>query len=185
MHFKLWFSFAVMVSQLTNASPLSPLFGPSNPLTTNVHRVSGENATIEKRMASPDAILKKRYTAELYQAGTFNFYGQPTPVVGLDNHVGTYFQAYDGNFVVYSSDTTAPPTGVLWDSGTVHSAGCHTNNCEIVFQYDGNLVIYIEGTAAWWTNTFGSNPGEWLGFYETSPYIVIWSASNTILWEAT
>jgi hypothetical protein len=184
MHFKLWFSFAYMASQLVNASPLS-LFGSGDPLATRIHRVSGENATLEKRMASPDAILKKRYAVELFQAGTFAYYGQPTPVVALDNNVGTYFQSYDGNFVVYGSDTTAPPTDVLWDSGIVHSAGCHTNNCEIVFQTDGNLVVYFSGTAAWWTGTTNSIAGEWLGFYESSPYIVIWSASNTIVWEAT
>jgi len=123
--------------------------------------------------ASP---LLKRIPAALYGAGGFEVKAQGTPIVVLDGGIDFAFQIADSNFVVYDNGVA------IWDSQVSQSAGCTTNDCELAFQSDGNLVSYFNGVPTFFTGT-GDGQGAWLAFFDIEPYIVIYNAANQPIWH--
>jgi hypothetical protein len=122
--------------------------------------------------------LDKRIPSAIYGAGGFELQARDTPIVVLDNDIFVAFQSSDSNFVVYKDNVAQ------WDSQVSQPAGCVTNDCLLAFQTDGNLVSYFNGVPTWFTGT-GDGQGAWLAFYDAEPYIVIYNADYTPIWDTT
>jgi hypothetical protein len=97
--------------------------------------------------------------------------------------INLYLQSGDGNFVAYNGNHVA-----MWSSYHIIPAGttCGASGqyCRIQFQTDGNLVVYYNHTAAWYTGT-GAGIGAWLQLYYTAPYIVIVGQSGQTVWSSS
>ena len=85
----------------------------------------------------------------------------------------------DGNFVVYQG---AAGTKVLFTSNTGgHTCPAGSSQCEIVFQSDGNLVVYVNGKALFNTGTQGK--GNTLELNNTG-LLEIYNAAGTLIYSA-
>jgi len=71
----------------------------------------------------------------------------------------------------------------VWSTG---SDGLYREGqaCELIFQTDGNLVIYIEGVALWESETH-SRDAKTLLFRNESPYLSILDRNNNRLWDSS
>jgi len=78
----------------------------------------------------------------------------------------------DGNLVIYDINGTPK-----WASGT---NGSNRGDAFVVFQGDGNLVIYSNGSPLWASNTVGSNRS--LAFQGDGNFVVY--ANGSALWHA-
>ncbi|KAI1157827.1 hypothetical protein F5B18DRAFT_657266 [Nemania serpens] len=78
----------------------------------------------------------------------------------------------DGNFVIYwyPGDGTRQPA--FASATDRHDCPTGANNCQLIFQGDGNLVIYINGQAKWASNTVG-DIGDILYFSASNPPLAI------------
>ena len=97
----------------------------------------------------------------------------------LDNGIGFYMQT-DGSFVVYDNSDTAAADAV-WNSKT-GKYDCGSGNCRVVWQIDGNLVVYVHGgTVAWSSNTAGK--GNRLYLSNQQPYVTIYGSNRNTVWS--
>lgn len=91
----------------------------------------------------------------------------------------------DGNTVVL--DYSGANGGVVkWASGhTIPNGGsCSSpNTCDLVFQGDGNLVSYYNGSPLW---ASGTNPqGQSMVCLNHAPWIQILNTSGSVIWTTT
>jgi hypothetical protein len=103
--------------------------------------------------------------------------------------VDFWLQSSDGNFVIRNHATHA----ALWASAKVVSNSCggqpcfcgHVGEyCKILFQEDGNLVVYFNKTPVWYTGT-GAGHGSYVQFWTNQPYIVILNSQYQPIWALT
>jgi hypothetical protein len=130
--------------------------------------------------SNPIPSIKERTTYPTqvsYPAGGLNVYAtNAAPIITLSNGVVVNFQATDSNLVVYASNQPQ------WAAGAVPAHSCAAPNvCELVFQYQGNLVRYVNGVATWSTPTAGT--GTKLVFSDTRPFVAIYNAQNQVVWQ--
>lgn len=91
----------------------------------------------------------------------------------------------DGNTVVL--DYSGPNGGVVkWASGHAipNGGSCSSpNTCDLVFQGDGNLVSYYNGSPLW---ASGTNPqGQSMVCLNHAPWIQILNANGSVIWTTT
>ena len=122
--------------------------------------------------------LSKRYTYDVQEPGALNVYPSGEPFLGEDAGIGFYFQ-YNGDFRVYK--VVNYQNVDVWASNT-GKYNCESNNCNLIFQTDGNLVIYVNGAAVWSTNT--AKRGSQLWFRNTVPYTTIYGPQGGVVYES-
>ncbi len=88
----------------------------------------------------------------------------------LTSHDLTLSMQSDGNLVLHR----APGKELLWQSNT---AGACSGSCVARFQADGNLVLYKNGSTAYWNTTTDGNPGAQLALAPLPPYLSIRTTS--------
>jgi len=101
------------------------------------------------------------------------------PFLRLAHAVSVHLQT-DGNFTVYRGDTRK--TNCMWHSGTWRSYH-KGEDCELRFQGDGNLAIYVENAAVWSTGTQGR--GQTLLFSNENPFMTILDRNRVPIWNTT
>lgn len=103
----------------------------------------------------------------------------------------------DGNLVIYDSPSTplwststlhvpgllnyvnqSLPTGVMYPGQSLSTAN---RNQRLVFQPDGNLVLYSLNTPAWSSKTYGKNPSYMV--MQNDGNLVIYNAEKQPLWN--
>ena len=112
-----------------------------------------------------------------------------SPLFALDNNVRPFMKE-DGNFIIYDG-----ANNVLWQSGT-DGRNCGAGNCYMIFQTDGNLVLYehdVTGdlgspvTGYWSTSTQvypgHSDQAQQVLFRNTAPYVEMYDANGYLEWE--
>ncbi|MCJ1333351.1 hypothetical protein MMC10_010046 [Thelotrema lepadinum] len=101
-----------------------------------------------------------------YTAGGFSVAASSSPFLTANGV--TYFLQTDGNFVAYTTAASGTRTAVF-NSGTAghNCVAGSTASCQLAFQSDGNLVLYVGSTAVWATNTNAATgtPGKTLALY--------------------
>ncbi|KAI1183775.1 hypothetical protein F5B17DRAFT_414772 [Nemania serpens] len=126
-------------------------------------------------------------TSATFQLNGLNVYASSDPFVCTSQTNGPgYFCSWlqnDGNFVVYwypGDGTRFPAFASATDR---HNCPNGANNCQLIFQGDGNLVIYINGQAKWASNTVG-DIGDILYFSASNPPLAIMhnNGDGTIDW---
>ena len=102
-----------------------------------------------------------------YTPGTFSVTASNSPFLTYNNNNSNQIQWYlqeDGNFVVYALNTSTGVRTVEWSSQTAgHDCSTNSSSCSLIFQTDGNLVLYVSGSATWSTSSSGT--GAKLLFY--------------------
>jgi hypothetical protein len=114
------------------------------------------------RAAGPTS-AECRSTAGETACGPFSLAAGEAPITG--NYLTLAMQT-DGNLALYRS----PGRQLLWQSGT---SGACSGNCKAVFQSDGNLVLYENGSTPYWNTATYRNPGAELVLAATPPYLSI------------
>jgi hypothetical protein len=106
-----------------------------------------------------------------YQAGNFALRQGASLKIGSS----TLIMQSDGNLVLY------PQTGpASWSTGTFGQP-CGTNQCNAVFQGDGNFVVYNGGVPLWSSGTYG-NASALLTLSASMPQLEISNPNGSILW---
>ena len=95
--------------------------------------------------------------------GPFNLVGGSTPIT---SSYLTLSMETAGNLVLYRS----PGKQLLWQSNT---SGACSGSCTAAFQADGNLVLYKDGSTAYWNTATQGNPGAQLVLAPAPPYLSI------------
>lgn len=162
---------ATTANPATNSS--NSLFNPPalNPAPLTTNPATPTSPSNPSTPASPQTGPSSTSSTQLvYDGNRLSLSGGQGIVVG---NIYLNYQT-DGNVVIYNEHVTP-----VWSAnapGQDCSAGC-----QMVFQADGNLVLYKNGTAYWSINTAG-NPGARLVFTNSAPYLAVYSATNTPLW---
>jgi hypothetical protein len=117
--------------------------------------------------------VAKRATSITYPLGGLNIFASPTgaPFASLGN-VNFDLQYTDSNLVIYVGGVASWYTGF----GAKPISCAAPNTCELVFQYDGNLVKYINGKPVWESYTNGI--GHTLVLRDTMPYLQVVGANG-------
>jgi hypothetical protein len=170
MYFKYLFSILLLAAApFTLASPFPDPLPSSNPPVMTRNGIQYHPGQINATASNTTPF------AWWYNAVGVN--SSPTTDINL------YLQSADGNFVAYNGNHVA-----MWSAYHVIPAGttCGASGeyCRIQFQTDGNLVVYYNHTAAWYTNT-GAGIGAWLQIYYTAPYIVIVGQNGQTVWSSS
>jgi len=95
--------------------------------------------------------------------------------------------AINGSTLLVTSDGDAQVNnstgGVVWHTGT--NADCSSPTaCKLVFQNDGNLVMYLPaGSNGWASNSWGNNMGS-LEFANSPPYLQVFDENCNAVWSS-
>ncbi len=91
----------------------------------------------------------------------------------------------DGNLVLYSGVINHQPISPLWASKT---EGKCTNGCKMVFQSDGNIVLYNASNIAYWASGTASSEinslSTTLKINRKSPHLQLLDLYGAITWAA-
>ena len=76
----------------------------------------------------------------------------------------------------------APPSDGAIVQGNTYFGNLRSDRCELVYQGDGNLVTYCDGTPRWASNT----PGTSVGFavFQGDGNLVVYDGSGTPIWAS-
>ena len=106
-------------------------------------------------------------------AGAFDLTA-PAPFCFLDNGVNMHLNS-DGNLVIFKN---ADPASLVWDTAAT-VPDCN-GQCRMVFQSDGNLVIYYGNQPLFNSNTAGR--GWKFTCIDAAPYLFILDGSGNFIW---
>ena len=125
--------FTLLLPALALAAPLASPFADADPTPTL--------ESLETRQQTPHPIVS-------YAPGAFTVAASSSPFLTA-NSVQYTFQT-DGNFVIRSTGGSYPGT-VLWSSNTGGHACTQGDaaSCQLTFQTDGKLRIFVGSTAVW------------------------------------
>jgi len=113
---------------------------------------------------------------QAWTAGAFQLTG-PGSVCDLDFGSHVQFNS-DANIVIFRN---ADPSRIFWDSAQT-SPDCN-GRCLMVFQADGNLVVYNgNGRPLWNSETYGR--GVTMACLDQDPYLMIFDAKGWLIWHA-
>jgi hypothetical protein len=69
----------------------------------------------------------------------------------------------------------------VWSSGT-GGRSCSNNNCTLMYQADGNFVLYYNRVPIWYTGT-GAGIGKALWMQNVVPYMYVLNSAGTQAWH--
>jgi beta-glucanase (GH16 family) len=94
----------------------------------------------------------------------------------------------DGTQLLFTSsanlEVLSPSGAIEYQTSTSASCTANSSTCELIFQNDGNLVIYAGGNAIWSAATYNNNEGAMI-FSNTAPYLEVLSGSSAVLWSTS
>ncbi|KAL9598528.1 MAG: hypothetical protein Q9219_004430 [cf. Caloplaca sp. 3 TL-2023] len=150
----------IILTLLTSAVTAWDPFFPGNPKLYNPLWVS--NTT--------DAQFNSQHHAFTAHVSGF-------PLIALSSNTNTYFED-DGNLNTYDN------SGLLWSTNLpARDCASEGTHCSIKWQSDGNLVIYVEGVAVWYSGTGGV--GKILTFSSRGSLVWVTGAGSPgpVLWQ--
>ena len=100
----------------------------------------------------------------------------PGSVCNLDYGPHVQFNS-DANIVIFRN---ADPRSIFWASAMT-SPDCN-GQCQMVFQGDGNLVVYKGNQPLWDSETTGR--GATLACFNQDPFLMIFDATGWLIWHA-
>ena len=112
---------------------------------------------------------------QAWSAGALQLTG-PGSVCNLDGGSHVQFNS-DANIVIFRN---ADPRSIFWNSAAT-SPDCN-GQCQMVFQSDGNLVVYKGNQPLWYSGTAGQ--GATLACLNQDPFLMIFDATGWLIWHA-